>query len=63
VQAVDDDTACVTVNNNSNAPGATDMSTSIGVGCNFDGCSSNGPPAIVDGGFVTPCPAAVFARP
>jgi hypothetical protein len=63
VQSADDGTECVTVNNNSTAPGATDMSTSTGVGCNFDGCSSSGPPAVLDGGFVTPCPAAVSARP
>jgi Right handed beta helix region len=63
VKDVDNDTACVTANNRSSAPGATDMTTSTGVGCNFDGCSSNGPPAIVDGGSVTPCPASVFARP
>jgi hypothetical protein len=63
VQTVYNGTDCVTVDNNSNAPGASEMSTSTGVGCNFDGCSSNGPPDILDGGFVTPCPLTVFARP
>jgi hypothetical protein len=63
VKTANNGTECVTVNNSSSAPGATDMSPSTGVGCNFDGCSSNGPPAILEGGSVTPCPAAVFARP
>jgi hypothetical protein len=50
---------CVTSNNSPYAPGATEMPTSsaVGVGCNFDGCSSNRPPAIVGSGSVTPCPA------
>lgn len=49
--------ACATSNNNPAAPGATEMPAST-AGCNFDGCSSNGPPAILDDGSITPCPAA-----
>jgi len=38
--------ACMTVDNNSTAPGATDMTAGVQVGCNFAGCASSGPPAI-----------------
>ncbi len=48
---------CVTSNNNPSAPGATEMKVPSAVGCNFEGCSSNGPPAIYDSGSVTTCPA------
>jgi len=54
--------ACVITNNSSNAPGATEMSTSTGVGCNFGGCSSEGPPAFQSGGSVSSCPVSVFAK-
>jgi uncharacterized protein (TIGR03437 family) len=37
---------CTVVNNNSTAPGATDMTSAVLVGCNFAGCSSSGPPAV-----------------
>jgi hypothetical protein len=56
VGASSNGTACTLFNNNSSAPGATEMSSSTQVGCNFAGCSSNRPPAIVEGGDVTPCP-------
>lgn len=48
--------ACTIFNNSRAAPGATEMSTSTQVGCNFAGCPSNRPPAILEGGSVTPCP-------
>lgn len=38
--------ACAATNNGSQAPGATDMNTSVQVGCNFSGCTPSGPPAI-----------------
>jgi hypothetical protein len=56
VGASSNGTACTLFNNDSSAPGATEMSSSTQVGCNFAGCSSNRPPAIVEGGDVTPCP-------
>jgi parallel beta-helix repeat protein len=48
--------ACAQSNNSSSAPGATEMLPTTEVGCNFDGCSSDPPPAILAGGSVTPCP-------
>jgi hypothetical protein len=45
---------CSLSNNNSSAPGASDMTPNSQIGCNFDGCSSNPPPAILGGG-VTSC--------
>ena len=36
---------CTATNNSSTAPGATQMTSSIQVGCNFLRCSSEGPPA------------------
>jgi Right handed beta helix region len=56
VKTPDNGSACSIVNNNKGAPGATEMSTSTQVGCNFAGCASNRPPAILAGGSVTPCP-------
>jgi hypothetical protein len=56
VKAQRNGTACSVVNNNRVAPGATEMSTSTQVGCNFAGCASERPPAILEGS-VTPCPA------
>jgi hypothetical protein len=52
-------TACALLNNSAKAPGAYEMLPSVGVGCNFEGCSSTPPPAILDGGSVTPCPFTV----
>ncbi len=40
---------CNVTNNNSTAPGATEMTGPVQVGCNFAGCSSDGPPAISGG--------------
>jgi hypothetical protein len=37
---------CAAVDNGSTAPGATEMTSAVQVGCNFTGCSSEGPPAI-----------------
>lgn len=39
-------TLCSATTNNSAAPGATQMTSAVQVGCNFAGCSSEGPPAI-----------------
>jgi hypothetical protein len=47
---------CAAANNNSSAPGATEMMPGTEVGCNFEGCSSNPPPKFLDGNSVTPCP-------
>jgi hypothetical protein len=63
VDTISDSTACTVSNNQSSAPGATEMSPSTEVGCNFAGCSSEGPPAILDDGFVSPCPAVAAAKP
>jgi parallel beta-helix repeat protein len=49
--------ACELIDNSGDAPGATEMTPSTQVGCNFDGCGSNPPPAILGGSGVTPCPA------
>jgi Right handed beta helix region len=46
---------CMLSNNQSTAPGATDMSASAQVGCNFAGCASTRPPEIT-GDSVTSCP-------
>jgi Right handed beta helix region len=46
---------CITSNNSPSAPGATEMPISSAVGCNFAGCSSNGPPVILDNGSISPC--------
>ncbi|MBB5057277.1 hypothetical protein HDF16_001962 [Granulicella aggregans] len=51
-------TACNVVNNGPHSAGATEMSSSTRVGCNFMGCSSNRPPVILDGGSVTGCPVS-----
>jgi Right handed beta helix region len=47
---------CIVYDNNSHAAGATDMKPTSQVGCNFDGCSSSPPPAILDDGSFYPCP-------
>jgi hypothetical protein len=57
VDALGDGSACDVIDNNGDAPGATEMSPSTQVGCNFDGCASNPPPAITGGSEVVPCPA------
>jgi Right handed beta helix region/Immunoglobulin domain len=54
---------CILSNNNSSAPGATEMTPTTEVGCNFDGCSSFPPPAIVEGNSVTPCPVTAATEP
>jgi len=56
VKTVENGSTCSIFNNNKTAPGATEMSTSTQVGCNFTGCASNRPPAILEGGSVTSCP-------
>ncbi|MBB5317226.1 right-handed parallel beta-helix repeat-containing protein [Tunturibacter empetritectus] len=48
--------SCTLSNNSGMGPGATEMTTSSEVGCNFFGCSSNRPPAIVGEDSVTSCP-------
>jgi len=55
-------TACGLSNNNSSAPGATEMTPNTQVGCNFEGCSSYPPPAFLTGGAVTPCPVTGAAQ-
>ena len=50
------ESGCSLSNNNSSAPGATDMTPATQVGCNFDGCATDPPPAILGPGSVTPCP-------
>lgn len=47
---------CISWNNHPSAQGATEMSISSEVGCNFAGCSSSGPPAILPSGSINPCP-------
>lgn len=47
---------CKLLDNNSSAAGATEMQPNTHVGCNFDGCSSSPPPAIMDNGSFYPCP-------
>jgi hypothetical protein len=37
---------CTETNNSSTAPGATEMTSAVKVGCNFTGCFSSGPPLI-----------------
>lgn len=51
---------CALTNNNFSAPGATEMTPTTEVGCNFEGCSSSPPPAFLDGNAITPCPATEF---
>jgi hypothetical protein len=50
---------CTTTNNSSTAPGATEMTSAVKVGCNFTGCFSNGPP-IISGGSVS---ASIATQP
>lgn len=47
---------CTVLNNNSSAAGAAEMQPNTQVGCNFDGCSSSPPPAIMDNGSFYACP-------
>ena len=37
---------CTSTNNTATAPGATDMTAAVQVGCNFAGCASSGPPVV-----------------
>jgi hypothetical protein len=61
---IDADTqACIISNNRSLAPGASEMTPSTEVGCNFSGCSSLGPAAISDDGSVSPCPVTASKTP
>jgi len=46
VNQVNDKPPCAAANNSSTAPGATDLNSTVQVGCNFAGCASSGPPAI-----------------
>jgi hypothetical protein len=48
--------SCLITNNNSSAPGATELTSGSQVGCNFDGCSSLPPPAVNSSGSISPCP-------
>jgi hypothetical protein len=57
VKKLGDGSACDLIDNSGDAPGATEMTPSTQVGCNFNGCGSNPPPAIIGGSGVTPCPA------
>ena len=57
VKKLGNGSACDLIDNSGDAPGATEMTPSTQVGCNFDGCGSNPPPAILGGSGVTPCPA------
>ncbi len=54
--------ACYAASNSSGVAGAIDMTTSTGVGCNFDGCGTNGPPVFYSNGSVSACPVSVFAK-
>ncbi len=57
----DDGSPCAEFNNTSSAPGATEMTLTTEVGCNFAGCSTNPPPGFGDGNAVTPCPVTWVA--
>lgn len=46
VPVIQNGTVCTATNNSSTAPGATQMTSSVQVGCNFAGCSSERPPSI-----------------
>jgi hypothetical protein len=63
VDATLNDTGCVLSNNGSSAAGANEMTPTTQVGCNFDGCASEPPPSILDGGSVTPCSDTGSAQP
>jgi hypothetical protein len=54
---------CALSSNNSSASGATEMTFTTEVGCNFAGCSSNPPPDFGDGNSVTPCPVTLAGSP
>jgi parallel beta-helix repeat protein len=56
VESYGDSTLCAVSGNMSRASGAAEMSDSIEVGCNFEGCSSARPSAVLSDGTVTPCP-------
>jgi uncharacterized protein (TIGR03437 family) len=38
---------CTAIDNNATAPGATEMTAGVQVGCNFAGCASSGPPTVL----------------
>ncbi len=46
VQQINVNPPCTTTNNNATAPGATEMTSPVAVGCNFAGCASSTPPVI-----------------
>lgn len=52
--------ACVVSNNTSSAPGANNMTSTVRTGCNFAGCSTNGPPTVSSGGLVA---ASIATQP
>ena len=53
---------CAMSNNNPFASGANEMLPTTGVGCNFDGCSSNPPRSFLAGGAITQCPVKQVAQ-
>ena len=63
VRTEQDGSDCPIANNSSSAPGATEMTLGTEVGCNFEGCSSNPPPAFLGSNTVTPCPATMATAP
>jgi hypothetical protein len=63
VRGKENGSVCALSNNDASAPGATEMTLTTEVGCNFDGCSSNPPPGFGDGNSVTPCPVTIEASP
>ena len=63
LRSIGNSSSCTFSNNNSQAPGASDMTLSTEVGCNFDGCSSDPPPGIVSNTAVTPCPVTSASSP
>lgn len=50
---------CTASNNGPTAPGATEMTPGVQVGCDFAGCASSGPPAVANGVVA----ASVFMPP
>ena len=56
VKATGSGSACTVADNNSSAPGATEMPLGVEVGCNFEGCAANPPCPFLSSGIVAPCP-------
>jgi hypothetical protein len=63
VRDSDDGSPCAESNNTASAPGATEMTVTTEVGCNFDGCSSYPPPGFDEGNSVIPCPITSTTTP